>query len=112
MVNRASAPHSGLSVERQRGWPPPPHSSENRTLVPSLLKVAECQNDMLASPAISIRYGLAASLISSSRPSPAQAPPARPTSGYTEMSWHWFGPVGVAGVAGTLPGPPAAACAP
>ena len=27
----------------QRGWPPPPHSSEKSTFVPSLLNVAECQ---------------------------------------------------------------------
>src|SRR5688500_9388810 len=37
----------------------------------------------------------------SSRPYPPQAPPARPMSGYTVMSWHWFGPDG-----GRAPGPP------
>src|SRR5213596_3042633 len=52
-VKIASAPHSGLSVSRQRGCNPPPHSSVNRILVPSLLNVAECQNEKLA-PAIGL----------------------------------------------------------
>src|SRR6185436_4379298 len=106
MVKIASAPHSLLSVSRQRGADPPPHSSLNSTLVPSLLNVAECQNDMLASAAKSSRTGCAASRMSSSSPSPAHAPPARPISGYTVMSWHWFGPVG--GPPRPRPPPPAA----
>ena len=48
-------------VARQRGADPPPHSSVNRILLPSLLKVAECQNDMLGSAAASMRTGCAAS---------------------------------------------------
>jgi hypothetical protein len=40
-----------LSVARQRGELPPPHSSEKSTLLPSLLKVAECHADMLVSAA-------------------------------------------------------------
>ena len=51
MVKSASAPHSSLSVARQRGAEPPPHSSEKSTFVPSLLNVAECQNDMFGSRA-------------------------------------------------------------
>ena len=39
----ALAPHSFRSVARHLGAPPPPHSSEKSTLVPSLLNVAECQ---------------------------------------------------------------------
>ena len=42
-VKIALAPHSFLSVARHFGCPPPPHSSVKRTLVPSLLNVAECQ---------------------------------------------------------------------
>jgi hypothetical protein len=68
MVKSASAPHSGLSVERHRGDDPPPHSSVNNTFVPSLLNVAECQKAMFASAAASIRIGWATSRISSSRP--------------------------------------------
>ena len=40
----ASAPHSIGSAARQRGLPPPPHSSLNSILVPSFEKVAECQS--------------------------------------------------------------------
>src|SRR6186997_304237 len=97
MVKRASDPHSYLSVERQRGWLPPPHSSLNSILVPSLLNVAECQNDMLGSATSAMRTGFTGSLMSSSKPRPPHAPPARPISEYTVMSWHWFGPRGVGG---------------
>ena len=38
---------------------PPPHSSEKRIFVPSLLNVAECQNDILESAARSMRFGCA-----------------------------------------------------
>src|SRR5262252_2787766 len=40
-VKIASAPHSILSVDRQRGAEPPPHSSVKSTFDPSLLNVAE-----------------------------------------------------------------------
>ena len=46
MVKRALAPHSYLSVTRQRGAEPPPHSSVKRIFEPSLLKVAECVSDI------------------------------------------------------------------
>ena len=45
----ASAPHSFGSVARHFGWPPPPHSSEKSTFVPSLLNVAECQYEKFES---------------------------------------------------------------
>ena len=67
-VKIASAPHSGLSVTRQRGCKPPPHSSVNRTFEPSLLKVAECQNEKLESATAPTRLGFATSRMSSSRP--------------------------------------------
>jgi hypothetical protein len=85
-VKIASAPHSILSVDRQRGCEPPPHSSEKRIFVPSLLKVAECQKEKLESATAAMRTGLATSRMSSSRPMPAQAPPASPISEYTVMS--------------------------
>ena len=67
-VKIASAPHSRGSVERHFGCIPPPHSSEKRTLLPSLLKVAECQYEKLESAAALRRTGCAGSLMSSSRP--------------------------------------------
>src|SRR3989454_8140218 len=67
-VKIASAPHSGLSVARHLGCPPPPHSSEKRSLVPSLLNVAECQYEKFESDTASIRLGLATSRMSSSSP--------------------------------------------
>jgi hypothetical protein len=67
-VKIAFAPHSGLSVTRQRGCDPPPHSSVNRIFVPSLLNVAECQNEKFESAAAPMRRGLAGSVMSSSRP--------------------------------------------
>ena len=42
VVDRVGAPVARV-LTRQRGRAPPPHSSVNRTLVPSLLNVAECQ---------------------------------------------------------------------
>ena len=41
-----------------------------------------------------MRFGWIGSLMSSSRPYPAHAPPARPIAGYSVMSWHCVGPVG------------------
>ena len=58
IVKSASAPHSCLSVARHFGWPPPPHSSLNSTLVPSLLNVAECQYEKFESDAASRRIGM------------------------------------------------------
>ena len=52
----------------RRAARPPPHSSVKRTMLPSLLNVAECQNDMLESAAAVIRRGLATSRMSSRRP--------------------------------------------
>src|SRR5258707_8225661 len=92
MLNSASAPHCGLSVTRHFGCSPPPHSSVNSTLVPSLLNVAECQNAKFESAAAAMRRGLAGSLMSSSTPYPAHAPPATPSAGYTVISWHCTGP--------------------
>ena len=57
MVKRALAPHSYLSVTRQRGAEPPPHSSVKRIFEPSLLKVAECQNEKFESATAPIRTG-------------------------------------------------------
>src|SRR2546422_7414364 len=91
-VKIASAPHWGLSVARHLGCPPPPHSSEKRSLVPSLLNVAECQYEKFESDTASIRLGLATSRMSSSSPYPPHAPPANPIAGNTVMSWHWLGP--------------------
>src|SRR2546427_12310854 len=91
-VKIASAPHSGLSVARHLGCPPPPHSSEKRSLVPSLLNVAECQNEKFESATAPIRLGWATSWMSSSRPYPPHAPPANPIAGYAVMSWHLQGP--------------------
>src|ERR1700694_4494092 len=100
-VKIASAPHSGLLVVRQRGAEPPPHSSEKRIFVPSLLNVAECQNEKFESAAAPRRFGCAGSRMSSNTPYPPQAPPARPIAGYTVMSWHCCGPIG-----GPFPLPP------
>src|SRR4029078_1974305 len=85
----ASAPPSFGSFARQYGAPPPPHSSEKRTIEPSLLNVAECQNEKFESATAPTRFGLATSRMSSNNPMPAHAPPAIPASGYTVMSWHW-----------------------
>src|SRR5690606_13247945 len=92
MVKIASAPHSRGSVSRHFACEPPPHSSLNRIFVPSLLKVAECQYEKLESATAVMRLGSIGLLMSSSIPYPPQAPPARPISGYTVMSWHWVGP--------------------
>src|SRR5918997_5932417 len=98
MVKMASAPHSGLSVARHLAWLPPPHSSENRILVPLLLNVAECQYEKLESDTAPIRLGRTGSLMSSRKPYPSQAPPASPIAGYTVMSWHWVGPAFESGI--------------
>src|SRR5206468_12344160 len=80
-VKIASAPHSGLSVARHLGARPPPHSSVNSSLVPSLLNVAECQNAKFESATAARRRGWAGSRMSSSKPYPAHAPPATPSAG-------------------------------
>src|SRR5438876_7020054 len=84
----ASAPHWGLSVARHLGCPPPPHSSEKRSLVPSLLNVAECQYEKFESDTASIRLGFATSRMSSSSPYPPHAPPPwrPPSSGWLAAS--------------------------
>src|SRR5207247_10003082 len=84
-VKIASAPHSGLSVARHLGCPPPPHSSEKRSLVPSLLNVAECQYAKFESDTASIRLGLATSPLSNRMPYPPHAPPANPTARSTAI---------------------------
>jgi len=86
MVKSASAPHSFSCRGAQRGGHRRAHSSVKSIFLPSLLKVAECQNDMLASATASRRTGCAGSWMSSSRPRPAHAPAASPISGYTVMS--------------------------
>src|SRR2546430_13089629 len=91
MVKIASAPHSRRSVERHFGWPPPPHSSEKRIFVPSLLNVAECQYEKFESATAAMRTGCAGSVMSSRNPYPSHAPPARPIAGYTVISWHCVG---------------------
>src|SRR5579883_3031784 len=88
MEKIASAPQSCGSVARHFGWPPPPHSSEKRSFVPALLKVAECQYEKFESDTASSRTGCVGLLMSSSMPYPSHAPPASPTAGYTVMSWH------------------------
>src|SRR6476646_2227688 len=88
MRKMASAPQFLGSPARQYAAPPPPHSSLNSTIEPSLLNVAECQNEKLESATAATRFGFGVSLMSSKRPMPAHAPPARPTDGYTVMSWH------------------------
>src|SRR5437899_11570171 len=90
-VKIASAPHSGLSVTRQRGWRPPTHTSVKSTLLPSLLNVAECQKEKFESDTAPIRFGFAASRMSSRRPYPPHAPPGRPIAGYTVISWQCVG---------------------
>jgi hypothetical protein len=67
-VKIAFAPHCFGSLARHFGAPPPPHSSVNSTLVPSLLNVAECQYEKFESAAAATRVGLAGSRMSSSRP--------------------------------------------
>src|SRR5690242_18436961 len=67
---------------------PPPHSSLNNTLVPSLLKVAECQYAKFGSITAAMRFGFAGSLISRSIPFPEHAPAAMLSALNTVMSWH------------------------
>ena len=68
----ASAPHVGGSIARQRGRPPPPHSSVKRTFDPSLLNVAECQNAKFESLTAATRFGFAGLRMSRRIPFPAQ----------------------------------------
>src|SRR4051794_34379897 len=75
IVKSASAPHSLGSVARHLAWPPPPHSSENRILVPVLLNVAECQYEKFESETAATRTGCAGSRMSSRKPYPSHAPP-------------------------------------
>src|SRR5439155_25240352 len=93
IVKIASAPHCFGSVARHLGPPPPPHSSENKILVPSLLNVAECQYEKFVSDTCARRTGCAGSRMSSRNPYPSHAPPAIPIAGYNVMSWHCVGPV-------------------
>ena len=74
--------------------------------MPSLLKVAECQKDMFESAAAYRRFGFAGSRMSTSRPNPPHAPPAKPAGGYSVMSWHCCGPGGIGGPARPPPPPP------
>ena len=46
--------------------------------------------EVLVARRASRRFGLAGSEMSIRMPLPEQAPAARPTSGYTVMSWHWL----------------------
>src|SRR4029078_1009443 len=92
MLKSASAPHSRRSVARHLGCPPPPHSSEKRILVPSLLNVAECQYEKFESATAPSRTGCAGSLMSISSPYPSHAPPALPIPGYRVMSWQLVTP--------------------
>jgi hypothetical protein len=71
----ASAPQFIGSVARQRGCPPPPHSSVNSTLVPALLKVGGMPEGV-----VRIAHGVDADGIhrvgiSSRIPLPEHAPP-------------------------------------
>ncbi|NIP59431.1 MAG: hypothetical protein GWO00_16155, partial [Gemmatimonadetes bacterium] len=77
-------------MTRQRGAPPPPHSSVKTTFEPSLLKVAECQYAKLGSATAERRTGFTGSVMSRRIPFPEHAPAASPISGYAVMSWHWF----------------------
>src|SRR5829696_8812333 len=92
MENSALAPHSLGSVARHFAALPPPHSSLNRILLPSLLNVAECQYEKFESATWSTRRGFTGSLMSRRNPYPSHAPPASPIAGYTVMSWHCVGP--------------------
>src|SRR5512139_2657109 len=84
-----SAPLFGPTVGLQVGEPPPPSSSVKTTLVPALLKVAECQNAKFSvSRTCSVTTGCSRSEMSSRMPSPMQAPAAMSLLGYAVMSWQ------------------------
>src|SRR5678815_337308 len=68
MSNTALPPHMGGCVDWHIGCVPPPHSSENSSLVPSLLNVAECQNANAGSATSSNRFGFVTLRVSSNRP--------------------------------------------
>ena len=82
----ASAPQSSGSHALHLALPPPPHSSVKITLVPSLLKVAECQYAKPISVTTSNLFGLYGSEISKSIPFPEQAPAAIFADGKTVIS--------------------------
>src|SRR5918999_3626566 len=83
------APLAAPIVALQVGAPPPPSSSVKTTLVPALLKVAECQNaKLVSSRTMSSTCGFSRSEMSHSTPSPMHAPAARFLSGKTVMSWQ------------------------
>ena len=72
-----SAPRVSPMVGLQVGPPPPPSSSVKITLLPSLLKVAECQNaKFTVSRTCSVTTGCSRSEMSIRIPSPMQAPAA------------------------------------
>ena len=69
-------------VGLQVAAPPPPSSSVKTTLVPALLKVAECQNaKFVVSLTFSVTTGCSRSEMSNRMPSPMQAPAAMSFSG-------------------------------
>ena len=77
-----SAPLSGPVVGLQVGEPPPPSSSVKTTLVPVLLKVAECQKaKFVVSRTCSVTTGCSRSEMSIRMPSPMQAPAAMSLAG-------------------------------
>ena len=76
------APFSGPIVGLHVAPPPPPSSSVKTTLVPALLKVAECQNAKFVDvPDRSVTTGCSRSEMSIRMPSPMQAPAATSFAG-------------------------------
>src|SRR6188474_2493947 len=88
MSNTASPPHIGGWIDWHIGCVPPPHSSEKRSLVPSLLKVAECQNANAGSATSSNRFGFVTLRVSSNKPLPEHAPPSSEWNGKLVTSWQ------------------------
>ena len=68
MVRIVFPPISIMLVAWHIGWVPPPHSSVNTTLEPSLLNTAVCQSEKLVSARASIRTGFSGSVMSTSSP--------------------------------------------
>src|SRR5688572_703678 len=88
MSNTALPPHIGGWMDWHIGDVPPPHSSENSSLVASLLNVAECQNANAGSATSSRRLGFATFLVSRSSPLPEHAPPSNWWNGKLVTSWQ------------------------
>src|SRR6185369_16709417 len=88
MSNTASPPHMVGWIDWHIGDVPPPHSSEKSSLVPSLLNVAECQNENAGSATSSSRLGFITFFVSSSSPLPEHAPPSSPKNGKLVTSWQ------------------------